>query len=132
MKLISSAFIFSSRRERFDVPDQIQILPEIVALEARMKAADSIVRDISRPFEFARQEAAAERAIRHKADAEFADRRENIHPIAPTAIFDGRFRIHAMLVVKIDDVHVQPLERSLTARSDIFGTSIHTQKLNGP
>ena len=45
-------------------------------------------------------------------------------------VFNRRFRVHAMLVVKIDHFHVQALERSLAARANIFGASIHSQEFS--
>ncbi len=45
-------------------------------------------------------------------------------------VFDGRLGIHAMLVVKIDHIDVQPLKRSLAAGANIFGTAANSQEFS--
>ena len=64
--------------KRFNVVHQIEILIEIVALETRMEAAKVVLGDIFEAFELAGEEPAAERAIGHKADSEFANRGQNV------------------------------------------------------
>src|SRR5207248_8379748 len=51
---------------------QVEILVEVVALEARVVAAIVVRRQILEAREPARQEAAAQWAVRHKADAQLA------------------------------------------------------------
>src|SRR5579863_7293082 len=65
-------------RQSFNVPYQIKILIEVIARKSRVKPPEVVLRDVLGPLEFASQEAAPQRAIRHKTDAEFANRCQNI------------------------------------------------------
>ncbi len=45
-------------------------------------------------------------------------------------VFNRGLRVHAMLVVKIDHFHVQALERSFTARANVFRAAVHSQEFS--
>src|SRR5260370_2647717 len=56
---------------------EIEILLEILALEARMILAPVAFLDVLRPFDLAGQESAAQRAVRDETDLEFANGRQD-------------------------------------------------------
>src|SRR5206468_3467575 len=64
-------------RDRLDPLDQLQVLREVLALEARREAPVVVGGEILEALQLAGEEAAAERAVGDEADAELATRGEN-------------------------------------------------------
>ena len=64
-------------RDRPHARDELQVLLEVLALEARLEAAVVVGGEILEALDLARQEAATERAVRDEPDAELATRREH-------------------------------------------------------
>src|SRR5439155_26079784 len=60
-----------------DARDEVEILLEVLALEARRQAAVVVGREILEARDLPGQEAAPERAVGDEPDAELAARREN-------------------------------------------------------
>ena len=60
-----------------DPRDELEVLLEVLALEARRVAAEVVRREVVELLDLAGEKAAAERAVRDEADAELATRRED-------------------------------------------------------
>jgi len=125
-------------------------------------------------LDFRREKSAAQRAVRHEADAQFAAERQNFrfHVARPQGVFglqrgdgmhfggaaegggrrlgkaqpanfagadqlthradgflDGHLRIHAVLVVEVNDLDGEALQAGVAALADVFGPAIDAEKL---
>ena len=72
-------------RQRFDAPDEIQILLEVLPLKARMVLAPVALSNVFRTLDLACEESPAERTVGDKADPELAHGRQDLvlHVAAP-------------------------------------------------
>src|SRR5207245_9908487 len=65
-------------RQLLDPGDEVQVLREVRALEARVVAAPIILRQVVERFEPPGEEPAPQRAVRHESDAQLPARRQNL------------------------------------------------------
>src|SRR5712692_7406312 len=89
-------------RERFDAPDKIEILLEVLPLKTRMVLAPIVLGNVFRSLDLAREEAAAERTVGDEADAELANGWQDLvlDVAGPQRVFrlqcgDGMYRVSA-------------------------------------
>ena len=75
-------------RERFDAPDEIEILLKVLPLKARMVLAPIVFGNVIRALDLAGEEAAAERAVGDEADPKVADGGQDLvlHVTAPQRV----------------------------------------------
>jgi hypothetical protein len=155
--------------ELLDRGDEVEVALEVLALEARVPAAEVVVGEVVERLDLAGQEPAAERRVGHEADAELAAGRQDlvlgvarpqrvlglqrgdlVHGVRaaqrlgsglaqaevadlalrdqlghrPDGLLDRRVDVDAVLVVEVDVVGAEALQRVLARLLDVLGAPV--------
>src|SRR5581483_7759258 len=161
-------------RHRLDVPDEVEVLLEVVALKPRTLTPVIVRREIVRRAVASREEPATERTVGDERDPELAAQREQFvfriaaphrvlglqrrdrmhrrrapdrrrsrlrqaeetnlagaHEIRHRAdrLFDRDVRVDAVLVIEIDRVDLQALQRRVARLADVLRRSVDAEEL---